>query len=70
MEPSPLTVVHDYCAFLRDYGVGCLSGHITVWEQNQQDIYTISNSRFVMISGLVGTDYSVSVTQFGRCAVQ
>src|SRR5271169_3527629 len=24
MEPSPLTVVHDHCAFLSDYGAGCL----------------------------------------------
>jgi hypothetical protein len=32
MEPSPLSVVHDYCAFLRDYGAGCLiSGDISVF---------------------------------------
>jgi hypothetical protein len=48
MEPSPLTVVYDYCAFLHDYGAICLSGY-----------------------GGAGTDrHSISVTEFGRCAVQ
>jgi hypothetical protein len=45
MKPSPLSVVHDYCAFLGDYGVDCLGGHISVWEPIQQQTYTtISNS--------------------------
>jgi hypothetical protein len=70
MEPSPLTVVHDFCAFLRDYGAGCLSGQISAWEPIQQQTYTITNSRYVMTVGSVATDHSLSVTEFGRCAVQ
>lgn len=70
MEPSPLTVVHDYCAFLRDYGPDCLSGRISVWEPSMQQTYTISNSRYVSTVSGTATDHSYSVTQFGRCAVQ
>jgi hypothetical protein len=67
MEPSSLTVVHDYCAFLGDYGAGCLSGGISVWEHSQQQTYTISDSRYVMtLSGAV-KDHSHSITEFGRC---
>jgi hypothetical protein len=73
MKPSPLTVVDDHCASLFDYGALCLSGGISVWEQVQQ-IYTISNSRYVMTRGstysVAGTDHSSSVTEFGRCSVQ
>jgi hypothetical protein len=71
MEPSPLTVVHDYCAFLREHGAGCLrgAGSIVVWEQNTQETWTISNSRFVVTSSNIA-NYSLSVTEFGRCAVQ
>jgi hypothetical protein len=70
MAPSPLTVVHDYCAFLHDFGAGCLSpAGISVWERSQQQTYTISNSRFVItLQGV--TRYSLSITWFGRCAVQ
>ena len=70
MEPSPLTVVHDNCAFLRDYGADCLSGRISVWERSQQQTYTISNSRYVMTYGSAGVGHSLSVIEFGRCAVQ
>jgi len=71
MDPSPLTVVHDYCALLRESGAGCLSGagSIIVWEQIQENTWTISNSRYVMTSSVIA-DHSLSVTQFGRCAVQ
>jgi hypothetical protein len=74
-KPSPLTVVHDNCAFLFDFGAGCVSGGISMWEQDQQETYTISNSRYVMTHSFAGTDhslpdYSLSVTQFGRCAIQ
>ena len=71
MEPSPLTVLHDYCAFLRELGAGCLSGagSIIVWEQIQENTWTISNSRYVMTSSVIA-NHSLSVTQFGRCAVQ
>jgi hypothetical protein len=69
MKPSPLTVVHDHCAFLSDYGAGCLSGEISVWERIQQETYTISNSRFVMTLSGIATDHSYSVTEFGHCAV-
>jgi hypothetical protein len=68
-EPSPLSVVHDYCAFLGDYGAGCLSGNISVWEPIQQDTYTITNSRYVMTQSIVATDHSLAVTEFGHCAV-
>ena len=74
MEPSALTVVHDYCAFLGEHGAGCLSAYISVWEQIQQQTYTISNSRYVMTSSSTyrgaGTDNSLSKTEFGRCSVQ
>jgi hypothetical protein len=70
MEPSPLTVVYDYCAFLGDHGAGCLGGNISVWEPIQQQTYTISNSRYVMTLGHITTDHSVSITEFGHCAVQ
>ena len=70
MEPSPLTVVYDYCAFLHDYGAGCLSGRISVWERIQQQTYMITNSRYVMTYNGVSTGYSLSITEFGRCAVQ
>jgi hypothetical protein len=71
MKPSPLTVVHDYCAFLHDFGAGCLSpAGISVWEPIQQNTYTISNSRYAMTSSVVVPDHSLSVTEFGRCAVQ
>jgi hypothetical protein len=69
MELSPLTVLYDWCAFLRDYGAGCLSGHISVWEPSQQQTYTISDSRYVMTASVIA-DHSVSVTEFGHCAVQ
>ena len=69
-NPSPLTVVHDHCAFLHDYGAGCLSGRISVWEQSQQMTYTITNSRYVMTHSATATDYSFSITEFARCAVQ
>src|SRR5262245_28831825 len=36
---SPLTVVHDYCAFLGDYGAGCLVGSINVWDPTLQMTY-------------------------------
>jgi hypothetical protein len=69
MEPSPLTVVHDYCAFLHDFGAGCLGPlGISVWEPIQQNTYTISNSRYVRTSSSIA-EYSLSVTEFGRCAV-
>src|SRR3974390_1936380 len=32
MDPSPLTVVHDHCAFLGDHGAGCLVAYISVFE--------------------------------------
>jgi hypothetical protein len=70
MEPSPLTVVHDYCAFLRDYGTDCLSGRISVWERSQQQTFTILDSRYVMAYGSAGKDHSLAVIEFGRCAVQ
>jgi hypothetical protein len=72
MEASPLTIVHDYCAFLRDHGAGCLvsSGSISVWEPIQQQTYSLSNSRYVMTASVIATDHSLSVTEFGRCAVQ
>ena len=69
MEPSPLTVVHDNCAFLGDHGAGCLVGYISVWEPIQQQTYAISNSRYVMTVSVIAK-YSVSVTEFGHCAVQ
>ena len=69
MEPSPLTVVRDHCAFLGDYGAGCLVGNVFLWEPIQETTYAISNSRYVMtLSGIA--DHSLSVTAFGRCAVQ
>ena len=70
MEPNPLTVVHDHCAFLHDYGADCLSGRITVWERSQQQAYTISNSRYVMNYSGTQTDHSLAVIEFGRCAIQ
>jgi hypothetical protein len=70
MEPSPLTVVRDHCKLLGDYGAGCLSGPIYVWEQNSEETWTISNSRFVMTHGGVTTNFSQSIKEFGRCAVQ
>ena len=70
MEPSPVSVVYDYCAFLGDYGVDCLGGNISVWERIQQETYTISNSRFVMTTSLIASGHSLSVTEFGHCAVQ
>jgi hypothetical protein len=36
MKPSPLTVVRDYCAILRDHGADCLASNIYVWEPSQQ----------------------------------
>ena len=69
MEPSPLTVVHDNCAFLRDHGAGCLAVYISVWEPIQQQTYAISNSRYVMTESIIA-DHSLSVTEFGQCAVQ
>jgi hypothetical protein len=69
MKPSLLTVVYDNCALLRDYGKDCLSGRIYVWEQFMQQTYTITDSRYVMTYG-GGADHSLSVTEFGRCAVQ
>ncbi len=71
MKPSPLTVVYDWCAFLHDYGAGCLapSGSVYVWEPSQQEAYTLSNSRYVMTGSIIST-HSLSVTEFGRCAVQ
>jgi hypothetical protein len=70
LEPSPLTVVHDYCAAIGNFGAGCLNLRISVWEQVQHLTWTISNSRYVTTNSGVGTDYSQSVIQFGRCAVQ
>jgi hypothetical protein len=70
MEPSSLTVAYDYCAFLGDYGADCLNGRVSVWERSQQQTYTISNSRYVMTGSVIATDHSLSVTEFGRCAVQ
>jgi hypothetical protein len=70
MEPSPLAVVHDFCALLHDYGAGCLREQISVWEQIQQQTYTITNSRYVMTFGAVANDHVYTVTEFGRCAVQ
>ena len=73
LEPSPLTVVYDHCASLGDYGAVCLSGQISVREQ-LQNTYTITNSRYVMTNSstysVAGIDHSISVTEFGRCAVQ
>jgi hypothetical protein len=76
LEPSPLTVVHDYCAFLRIgrqsvdvHDADCLDGPISVWELSQQQTYTITNSRYVMTSGGI-SDHSSSFTEFGHCAVQ
>jgi hypothetical protein len=69
-NPSPLTVVYDDCALLHDYGAGCLSRRISVWEEIQQMTYTINNSRYVMTFSSTATDHSYSITEFGRCAVQ
>jgi hypothetical protein len=70
MEPSPLTVVRDHCAFLGDYGAGCLVGNVFLWEPIQETTYAISNSRFVETVSGIATGYSQSVTVFGHCAVQ
>jgi hypothetical protein len=70
LEPSPLTVVRDHCAFLHDYGAFCLVGNIFVWEPIQETTYAISNSRFVETVSGIATDYSLSVTVFGHCTVQ
>jgi hypothetical protein len=69
MEPSPLTIVRDNCAFLGDRGAYCLGGGISVWEPVQQQTYTISNSRYVMTTSGIAS-HSLSVTEFGHCAVQ
>jgi hypothetical protein len=74
-KPSPLAIVHDNCGFFFDYGALCLSAGISVWEQVQQVLYTVSNSKYVMTKSFAGTDrslpdYSLIITQFGRCAVQ
>jgi hypothetical protein len=79
-KPSPLVIVHDYCSSFFDCGALCLSAGISVWEQVQLSLYTISNSKYVMTNSFAGTDhslpdyslpdYGLSVTQFGRCAVQ
>jgi hypothetical protein len=69
MEPSPLSVVHDYCAALRDYSAFCLTVHISVWEPSQEQTYTITNARYVMTMSGIATDHSLAVTEFGHCAV-
>jgi hypothetical protein len=43
MEPSPLTVVRDYCASVGREN--CLRVNIYVWEPTMQQTYTISDSR-------------------------
>ena len=65
-EPSPLTVIRDYCANLHDYGAVCLGAGIFVWEPRvgMQRTYTISNSRYVITSA-IATDHSFSITEFG-----
>jgi hypothetical protein len=72
LEPSPLTVIHDYCrGSIRD--ADCLSaaiGGITVWGPTQKQTYIISDSRFVMTQGSIVSVASRSVIEFGRCAVQ
>jgi hypothetical protein len=70
MVPSPLTVVHDNCAFVRDHGADCLAVNISVWEPIQQQTYTISNSRYVMTLSGIESSQSLSVTEFGRCAIR
>jgi hypothetical protein len=70
LEPSPLTVVYDYCTFLHDYGAACLIVGIFVWEPVQRQTYSISNSRYIMTHGGAGTGHSFSITEFGHCAVQ
>jgi hypothetical protein len=74
-KPSPVVIVHDYCRSFFEDGALCLSAGISVWEQVQRTLYTISNSKYVMTTNFAGTnrsppDYSLSITQFGRCAVQ
>jgi hypothetical protein len=70
LEPSPLTVLHDNCAFLGDHGAGCLVAYISVWEPIQQYTYAITNSRYAMTVSIISSRHSLSVTEFGRCAVQ
>ena len=72
MEPSPLTVIYDPRVFLHKFGADCFDGPIFVWEPIQQQTYTVSKSRYVMTHGS-GNDlyhYSMSVTEFGHCAVR
>jgi hypothetical protein len=67
LEPSPLTVVRDYCASVGREN--CLRVNIYVWEPTMQQTYTISDSRYVMTQGLIASVASHSITEFGRCAV-
>jgi hypothetical protein len=69
MEPSPVTIVRDHCAFLGEYGSGCLGGNVFLWEPIQETTYAVTNSRYVAtLSGIA--DHSLSITEFGHCAVR
>ena len=70
LEPSPVNIVYDLCAFIGDRGTGCLGTIVSVWERIQQQTYTISETRYVMTKGGIATDHSVAVTEFGHCAVK
>jgi hypothetical protein len=74
LEPSLLTVVHDYCAFLHDYGMDCLHSGISVWEPQQQATFTITDTRYVINQGMISQGmnapaHSTSIFEFGHCTV-
>jgi hypothetical protein len=68
MKPFPLTVIHDDCAAL-GYGAGCLGVYISVWEPMEKATYTISDSQYIMTVSIISDRGSLSVIEFGHCAV-
>jgi hypothetical protein len=68
MEPKTLSVVHDPCAIVHDYGTGCLVGNVYLWEPFMQQTYAITNSRYVMTASVIA-NHSLAVTEFGHCAI-